>query len=146
MDLAGQTSGGQWWCSLSLGTSFVSRFWARLLEPAVPRDVVVGDFNDDGLEEIAVLFARGGGYVVGDRYGFNFGGADRGWRDGRAGDFDGDGKTDLAARTSAGEWWVFKSNSTPTVIAGGFTESLWGTWDETAGWRTFPGEFKPTVT
>jgi autotransporter-associated beta strand protein len=55
--------------------------------------------------------------------------ADMGWRDTLTGDFNGDGKPDLAARDTAGHWWV--ALSTGSSFANG---QAWTTWSTGAAW------------
>src|SRR5205807_1646686 len=46
-----------------------------------------------------------------------------------AGDFNGDGKSDIVGRdASTGQWWVAKSTGS------GFTSSLWDTWNPAVTW------------
>jgi hypothetical protein len=51
-----------------------------------------------------------------------------GWHDTLSGDFNGDGKADIASRTAGGQWWV------STSTGSSFVSNLWGTWNEAAGW------------
>jgi hypothetical protein len=52
-----------------------------------------------------------------------------GWLDVQVGDFDGDGRSDLAGRVaSSGDWWVAKSNGDS------FTNEKWGRWSTAVGW------------
>jgi autotransporter-associated beta strand protein len=52
------------------------------------------------------------------------------WVDVQTGDFNGDGFTDIAGRyLQTGQWWVSLSNG-----SGGFTTSLWTTWNPAATW------------
>jgi hypothetical protein len=53
------------------------------------------------------------------------------------GDFDGDGKADVAGRTSGGEWYVARSTGTA------LTNARWGAWAEAAGWTTYLGDYAP---
>lgn len=145
-DLAGRTSGGQWWVARSIGTSFSSTAWAPWTESAGWRDVVVGDFDGDGRSDLAGRTAAGQWWVA--RSGgagftntaWDTWSASAGWRDVRVGDFDGDGRADIAGRTSTGQWWVAKSDGSRFVAA------RWGSWTESVGWRTFWEEFTPTLT
>jgi hypothetical protein len=43
-----------------------------------------------------------------------------------AADFDGDGKMDIASRTSYGQWWVGRSTGTRLVT------TVWAEWDPNA--------------
>lgn len=52
-----------------------------------------------------------------------------GWRDVMSGDFNGDGKADIAGRTSDGHWWVGLSNGSA------FVTTHWAGWNEAAGWK-----------
>ncbi len=49
------------------------------------------------------------------------------WNNVTAGDFDGDGRTDIAGR-AGGQWWVARSTG------GAFANQLWGGWADVA-WR-----------
>ena len=52
---------------------------------------------------------------------------DAAWENATVGDFDGDGRDDLAARIG-GQWWVARSTGVS------FSTSLWGTW-QNAAWK-----------
>jgi hypothetical protein len=52
------------------------------------------------------------------------------WADVQTGDFNGDGLQDIVGRVQeTGQWWVAQSNG-----FGGFTNSLWGTWNPNVTW------------
>jgi len=52
-------------------------------------------------------------------------------------DFNADGRDDLVGRNQFGYWWVAASNGT-----GGFTNSIWGTWDPARTWtNVMVGDF-----
>jgi uncharacterized delta-60 repeat protein len=53
-----------------------------------------------------------------------------GWKDVRAGDVNGDGRSDVAGRNAAGQWWVVASQPDGT-----FTNTQWAGWWEGAGWK-----------
>jgi FG-GAP-like repeat len=52
-----------------------------------------------------------------------------GWKDVVRGDFNGDGRTDYAGRTPAGQWWI--SNS---LASGGYANVPAWKWNESLGW------------
>lgn len=141
-DVFGRNSAGAWYVSQNLGTSLSEPVtlgqWA---ESAGWQDVSTGDFNADGRTDVAGRTSSGEWYV-----GLNTGGAfsnryfgrwapDSGnpsnptWRDVRFGDFNADGRTDVAGRASSGEWYVGLSDGVS------FDTSRWARWNEAAGWQ-----------
>ena len=121
---------GQWWVSHSLGNRFVSVASGRFAD-GFRESVTVGDFNGDGRADLAARNPRSGQWGVlvsqGSRFGEQvvFGGwsAAVRWRDMLVGDFDADGRTDLAARApQTGQWIVSRSRGSKfgTTLHAGF--------------------------
>jgi hypothetical protein len=54
-----------------------------------------------------------------------------GWQNVQAGDFTGDGKSDIVGMTSSGVWYVAVTNASGT----GSTNYAWGSWNPSAGWQ-----------
>ena len=80
------------------------------------QDMQFGDFNNDGLGDVAAWDPETGEWNVGLSDGQTFSrevwgrwNPAAGWRQIQVGDFTGDGYADLAARTSEGSWWVMEN-------------------------------------
>ncbi len=81
------------------------------------RDVMTGDFNGDGKQDIIGRSSAGQWFVGVSDGSSSFSNQlwttwneAVGWRDVQIGDFNGDGKADIAGRTASGDWWVALSN------------------------------------
>jgi len=111
-DIIAQNKSGEWWAAVSDGTSFNNQYLGRWNANAYS-EVVVGDFNRDGRDDIAGFQDGNGqwwiGLSTGTRFLTRFAGrwnAAAGFHDVQVGDFDGDGKDDLAAQNSGGRWFI----------------------------------------
>jgi hypothetical protein len=116
---------------LSAGTSFTAAVWATGETPATGWQRLVGDFNNDGRDDVAsfhnglaiwdVLLAQAGSFgratwvdfgeheaeMAGDARG---GDDEEAWAGHLVGDFDGDSLDDLGSlRQMTGAWWVSRS-------------------------------------
>jgi hypothetical protein len=130
---------GQWYVGLSNGTNgFTTSLWAVWNPGVTWVDVQVGDFNGDGKADIIGRYLQGGQWYVGLSNGVN--GFNTSlwaawnpqvtWVDAHVGDFNGDGKSDIAARwLQGGQWFVGLSNG-----ATSFSTSLWTTWSTSVTW------------
>jgi uncharacterized delta-60 repeat protein len=150
--LAGRSgTTGNWAVATSTGTAFTTNFsYATWNEAAGWQDVSGGDFNGDGLADVAGRTSNGQ-WWVGLNTGSTFAVSQwtawneaAGWKDVRVADFDSDGRTDIAARTSNGQWWVARSTGTA------FANTQWATWNEAAGWKDvntgdFNGDGRPDL-
>jgi hypothetical protein len=144
---------GEWWVALSNGSSFTTSKWSAWSTGGTWVDVLSGDFNGDGLTDIAARDANTGKWWVGVSNGSSFtmsvwttwstGGN---WVDVQAGDFDGDGKADIVGRDlGSGTWWVGLSTGTS------FQTTKWDTWSTGATWvdvkvGDFNGDGKSDIT
>lgn len=122
---------GEWYVGQSTGTRFSTVLRAKWSPLVAWQDVRTGDFNGDGKDDLTAR-ANGTWWIsyTGNKAG-GVGGAtaqwarwsDLAWLDVTVGDFDGDGRDDIAGRF-AGEWWVSRTGS-PAV-----TTSKWATWSD----------------
>jgi hypothetical protein len=146
-DVAGIDSSGQWWVSLSTGTSFSPRTkWAQWSIPAAWTKLFVADVDGDGKDDI-VGFGYNGAWFVGLSNGtnaFTTGSAwaqwsiPASWDQVFVGDFNGDHKADIAGMGNNGAWFVGLSNGTDTYA----TEAAWAHWSIGASWsQLFVGDF-----
>jgi hypothetical protein len=113
--------------------------WGSLPGPATNYTVqLTGDFNGDGLTDIAGLNSNGTWYVgLSHRDGFRASAWGSGWGTPnlwvtfKVGDFNGNGKQDIAGLDINGNWWVALSTGSS------FTKQLWATgWASSAPWLT----------
>jgi hypothetical protein len=141
---------GVWRIGLSTGSSFA-------VEPAITwspiawRDLRIGDFDGNNVLDLAGRVAADGAWYVTQLF-LNSGPVTRfwgqwdptiNWQDVRVGDFNGDGRDDIAGRY-LGQWWVARSvlvnpNTIPPTFA--FASNNWTTstdafnaWNR-PGWR-----------
>ena len=123
-DLAGLTSGGQWYVATSTGTAFSTASWG-LWSAGDWTDVMSGDFNGDGQVDVVgrldtrwyVGLSTGSSFVT-TSWGLWDAGA---WTDVLIGDFNGDGRDDVAGRLN-NRWYV------ATSTGASFTTTSWGLW------------------
>jgi hypothetical protein len=138
-DVAGIDSSGQWWVSLSTGTSFTPRTkWAQWSVPGSWSKLFVADVNGDGKDDI-VGFGYNGDWFVGMSNGtdqFVTGAAWAHWSDPSSwsqlfvGDFNGDHKADIAGLGNNGAWFVGLSNGADTFATG----KPWAQWSIGVSW------------
>jgi hypothetical protein len=152
-DVVGRTSNGAWYAGINGSNGFSNKFYGSWLEND-PRngwrmwvDVQFGDFNGDGLLDVAGRNYQGYWYVGlnnGSRFVTNLWskipwtevvnpntGKSLLWQDVNTGDFNGDGRTDIAARSVDGDWYVALNAG----VSYGFRTLRWAGWSPTAGWR-----------
>lgn len=123
---------------------FVTRLWDSFTTRTGWSSQVVGDFDGDGLADIAsyhpgtgtwwVSLSTGDGFTT-RRWGTYS--TKTGWTSQVAGDFNGDGRDDIASyHPGAGAWWVSLSTGE------GFTPVLWDAFSTKSGWsRQVVGDF-----
>jgi hypothetical protein len=133
-DVAGLAATGHWYVGLSDGTNFVTSFWLRWGAVATTgwKNFLVGDFNNDGRDDIAAQSAAGDWWVAlstGTSFTTsNWGRWSGSWTKFVTGDFNGDGRADIAGLDTAGGWHFGLSSGTA------FPQTRAGTWNATAGW------------
>jgi hypothetical protein len=137
-DLVGQvSSNGQLWVSQSNGQTFSNQLWGALDQNATWVDVQTGDFLGNGKTDIAARNLQTGEWRVALSSGPNSFNLDLWgkwnpnvtWVDVKIGDFNGDGRDDIAGRVlQTGQWWVSESTGSS------FTNSLWTTWNPNVTW------------
>lgn len=133
-DLAALTPDGAWVVGISAGDRFVTGAWGSGWNKSWAR-VFVGDFNGDQKDDLALLAGNGNWWIaVFDGQAFSselrarwsapstFSGI-------KHGDFDGDGRTDLAGRSLSAIWFV------TTSPEGEATSAIW--------FYPYKGEYPP---
>ncbi|MEZ5941526.1 MAG: VCBS repeat-containing protein [Planctomycetaceae bacterium] len=133
-DLIGrQLESGQWWVAVAQSDgSFLTRPWGGWDPAYTYVDVTVGDFNNDGSDDIAGRRSTGE-WMVGlsnnSRFVTRYAGrwAETGWQQVLTGDFNGDGRQDFAGLYASGHWWfsLFDGSKFRMNYAGRWSESGW---------------------
>ncbi len=140
-DIIGRANTGAWYVAFSNGSGFTNKFAGAWSTAVTWHDARVGDFNRDGRTDIAARSSNGTWYVLQPTGGTGtnttfttyFAGAwstATTWLNVVAGDFDGDGRTDIAGRASSGTWYVALSTGT-----GFATSTSWGSWSAAVTWN-----------
>jgi hypothetical protein len=128
---------GQWWASLSNGSTALSTsLWATWSPAVTWVDVRIADLNGDGNADIIGRVLQSGQWWAGISNGSAFTNSLWAtwstavtWVDVQVGDFNGDGKSDITGRVlQNGQWWTGISNGSA------FTTSLWTTWATAVTW------------
>ncbi len=136
-DLAGLSpSDGQWRVLLASQDGFTDpQLWGAWSANVTFGDLLVGDFNDDGLDDVAGR-ASTGTWVVGLSDGLQFvssgfgaWSANVGWADVQVADLNGDGRTDIIGRASTGTWVAGLSDGTR------FQMTAFGAWSANVSWQ-----------
>lgn len=145
-DVVGRSKdNGDWIVGLANGSNgFSSGKWSRWTSTIAWADVIVGDFDGDGRSDLTGRWAETGQWYTALSIGpsgfatslwstwSGHAGAFK-WLDVRAGDFDGDGKTDITGRDSTtGNWWTGLSGT--GANKGHFVTSYWSTWSANVIW------------
>jgi hypothetical protein len=140
-------STGQWYVARTTGSSFFTTLWATWSPAVTWVDVRVADFNGDGLSDIAGRDLSTGQWFVGVSTGTSSLSFTTSlwatwspavtWVDVRAGDFNGEGRLDIAGRNlSTGQWYVGRTTGSS------FFTTLWATWSPAVTWGpVLVGEF-----
>ncbi len=145
-DIVGRVShNGDWWVGLSNGDgTFTNTKWTRWSTGVTWTDVMVGDFNGDGMDDIIGRVQSNGDWWIGSSTGTGFTNAkwtrwSTGvtWTDVMVGDFNGDGMDDIIGRASHnGDWWIGSSTGT------GFANARWTRWSTGVTWtNVMVGDF-----
>jgi hypothetical protein len=138
-DVAGRDlASGDWWVSLSNGTSFTTSDWGHWSPAVTWVDVKVGDFTGNGKTDIVGRWAQSGQWWMAQSTGSSFVNSLWGswsanplvtWTDVQVGDFNGDGKADLTGRwLQGGSWWTAVSTGSS------FITNQWGQWSPNVTW------------
>ena len=125
-DTAARAADGTWWASISNGSRLVNSYWGRWSTKVNWTDVMVGDFNNDGLDDIAGRADNTYWWVnesseenrFNARYWGSWTGSVR-WQYVSVGDFNGDGFSDVAGMAN-NQWWVSLSQGNI------FHHNFWG--------------------
>lgn len=119
---------GDWFVGRSTGTEFVVARWATGFgnRGQNAENVLVGDFNGDGLADVAIHDRGTGDWFVGlstgtefafTRWLTGFGNRGTGRESVFVGDFTGDGRTDVAIHDrQTGAWWIGRSTGTSFAL------------------------------
>ncbi len=146
-DIVIQQSDGTWLVASSDGAQLTTGVWdTGGSGSTVWGDQVTGDFDGDGMQDVAARNQQTGLWAVGLSTGSSFTAATWGswtaaktWGQVHAGDFNGDGRTDIAGRildAGDGRWFVSLSTGS------GFQTTVWGGWTTNKQWgQTGVGDF-----
>jgi hypothetical protein len=144
-DVGYVTSGG-WTVLLSTGSSLAAPTWNPAVDIVPPGNcasgcpILVGDFNSDGLADVAQFFQGGLQVDISTGSGFTAWPLDTAVSPGTnviTGDFNGDGKTDIAFYTGSG-WDVLLATGNCNTP---FIQSTWLASTAASGTQVMPGDF-----
>ena len=137
-DLVGRVGqNGDWWVALSNGVGgFTNQKWTRWSANVTWTDVMVGDFNGDGRDDLVGRVAHNGDWWVAQSTGSGFANTkwtrwstNVTWTDVMVGDFNGDGRDDIVGRVAHnGDWWVAQSTGS------NFANAKWTRWSTNVDW------------
>jgi len=125
---------GNWWVSTQNGGTWQTSVWGQFPVSTLKASVS-GDFNGDGLDDVAGWANDGNWYLgLGQSNGSLAVSQWNGWVGNDAtevnvGDFNGDGLDDLVVRDSGGFWSVAESQGNT------FTTQTWGKWNANSNWK-----------
>jgi hypothetical protein len=133
------TSDGRWFLGKSDGTKFNASVYGIWNTSTVEwTSILQGDVNGDGLVDVIgrthlgqwwATLNQGDGTGGGNLF-LGYWKADMGFSDVVCGDFNGDGRDDVAGRTPSGQWWVGLSK--PDSL--GFTNLRFARWNSALAW------------
>jgi hypothetical protein len=130
---------GQWWVGQSTGSAFVPHLWTTWAVQSASLhwvDVMVGDLDGNGLDDIAGRVLESGQWWTAISTGSSFANflwttwnPVVQWVDVHIGDFTGDDKADIVGRTrDAAQWWMAVSTGKA------FNNMLWTQWSNVVTW------------
>jgi hypothetical protein len=131
-------SNGSWWVNRSTGSSFVAERWGSYRTTTGWQVHLVGDFTGNKRDDILSFHPATGSWFILRSTGSGFAPYERwarfstrsGWGPHLVGDFDGDGRDDVASyHGSNGTWWVSRSTGR------GLETTLWDTFRTRTGWQ-----------
>jgi hypothetical protein len=131
-------SNGSWWVNRSTGSSFVAERWGSYRTTTGWQTHLVGDFTGNKRDDILsfhpatgawyLLRSTGSGFARYELWG-NFV-TRSGWGPHLVGDFNGDGRADVASyHAGAGTWWVSRSTGRS------LDTTLWARFGTRTGWQ-----------
>ncbi|MFP4144238.1 MAG: FG-GAP-like repeat-containing protein [Phycisphaeraceae bacterium] len=126
---------GIWRIASKVGDDLIGLDWANWTGEPGWQNPIVGDFNGDGLTDVAAQ-NDDNAWWVGLSTGAEFRSSAWGWwnpanefESVQTGDFNGDGRTDLLGQAANGTRWVSRSTGS------GFETSGWGHWPVEIAWE-----------
>ncbi len=132
IDVLSRDTSNNLWVSNAVNERLVNRFWGTI--PAAPDHQFIEDFDGDG--DLDLLTASDGRWhlsrnegteFVTEEWGFL---GDYGWQAIVSGDFNGDGKEDVAGLAGDRTWWLWESTDTVSEHA-----QYWGHWKMRDTWH-----------
>ena len=139
-DISARNSAGEWWVWRSTGSALDPKLWGTWDTATTWQNVVAADFNRDGRADIAGRNSLGQWFVarstgstpansafVSSQWGLWSTATT--WSDVQVGDFNGDGRADIAGRSTIGQWWVNRSTGTSFAAA-----LFYGNWSTGTTW------------
>ncbi len=150
-DVIGRAANGDWWLAHNENGRFQNVWYGQWDETAGWHNVIVGDFDGDGRDDL-IGRTNGGVWWLGHSDGSWLGnqwmalwseagnGASE-WLDVMLGDFNADGRPDIAGRHAGdGSWWIAMNNGQT------LDNIYYGAWAGEIDWRDVePGRIRTTI-